>query len=387
MSEDRIVCPTCGAEIEISAALSRSIEQRLRRQITDESAARVRKLTAEAEQRVKKEAAAELRDLKEQLAEKSRVAEEARTLELELRKKARQLEESRQNLDLEMARKLDAERGRIREESRKSFDEEFRLRALQQQQKVDDLTRALEEARRKAEQGSMERQGEVLEADLEQTLQASFPIDEIEPVPKGIRGADLLQRVKDSTGRPCGTLVWETKNTKAWSEAWIQKLKDDQREVRAHMAILVTQAMPDGIEQFGFRDGVWVTRFSLILPLATALRRHLAEVNYTQLASVGKNEKMEALYRYLAGPEFSRNVNGILETFTAMKMQLDRERRAMEKLWKERDKQIERVLHNTSGMYGDLRGLLGATLPELQALELAPNTEARGLPAPGADAS
>lgn len=386
MSEERIVCPTCGTEIEISAALSRSIEQRLRRQMTEETAAQVRKLTAEAERRVKEGAEAELRELKEQLAEKSRVAREAQALELELRKKARALEESRQNLDLEMARKLDAERGRIRAESRKSFEEEFRLRALQQQQKVDDLTRALDEARRKAEQGSMERQGEVLEVDLEQTLKAAFPLDEIEPVPKGIRGADLIHRVKDASGRPCGLLVWETKYTKGWSEAWVQKLKDDQREVRAHMAILVTQAMPENIDEFGFRDGIWVTRFPHILPLATALRRHLAEVNYTQLASVGKNDKMEALYRYLAGPEFSRNVNGILETFTAMKMQLDRERRAMEKLWKERDKQIERVLHNTSGMYGDLRGLLGATLPELDSLELAPAVESRGLPAPGSDA-
>lgn len=384
MNPDRITCPKCGAEIEISAALASSIEQRLRREVAAEAQQEARKLSAEAERRAREAAALELRDLKEQLAEQRKKAEASQAQELALRKQARELEEARRTEELERTRKLDEERVRIRDDARKAFEEENRLKALQQQQKIDDLTRALDEAQRKAQQGSMERQGELLEADLEQTLRQAFPLDDIEPVPKGVRGADLLQRVKDSLGRPCGLLVWETKNTKAWSEGWIQKLKDDQREVRAHMAILVSQAMPDGLDPFGFRDGVWVTRWTCMLPLATALRRHLAEVNYTQMASVGKNEKMERLYAYLVGPEFSQSITGIVETFAAMQAQLQRERRAMEKLWKEREQQIDRVLTTTSGMYGGLRGLVGSTMPEIDALDLLPPHESPRLPEPGA---
>ncbi len=222
----------------------------------------------------------------------------------------------------------------------------------------------------KAEQGSMETQGKVLEQDFEAQLGSFFIHDKIDPVPRGIRGADLVHSVRTPLGVECGVLVWEMKNTKAWSPQWIPKLKDDMIEVRATIAILVSVALPDGIEHFGQVEGVWVSDPFSAIPLAAALREQLIAVNRERTASIGKNEKMEALYQYLAGVEFKQKIEGIVEAFTMMQNQLNQERRAMEKYWKQREKQIERVVKNTVGLYGDMQGIIGGQIPVIPALEL-----------------
>jgi hypothetical protein len=226
----------------------------------------------------------------------------------------------------------------------------------------------------------METQGEVLEQDFEAQLKSFFPQDDIAPVPKGIRGADLVQTVRAARGEEAGVLLWEAKNAKAWNAQWLPKLKDDMLETRAAMAILVSVVLPAGVSRFGQVEGVWVSDPVSAIPLAAALREQLIAVSRERNASIGKNEKMEMLYGYLAGTEFKQKIEGIVAAFTAMQDQILKERRAMEKHWKQRAKEIERVVKNTVGLYGDMQGIIGGQIPAIPALELETG-EPKQLPA------
>lgn len=342
--------------------LDEELEKRLK---TQEKLLR-EKLTQQAKQ----ETAIEINDLQEQLKEKDCLAEQAQKRELEIRKQARQLQEKQKNLDLELQRKLDEGRKEVEEKMSKQFSEESNLKLKEKQKQIDDLRKSLEEAKRKSEQGSMETQGEVLELDLEQTLHNQFPHDIITPVPKGIKGADVIQEVRDGSLSECGKIIWEAKNTKKWSPQWLQKLKDDQREIGANIALLVSVALPDGIKSFGMIDGVWVTDIQSYKPLASALREQLIQVSFARNASQGKSEKMDIMFNYLSGDDFKQRVEAIVDTFSSMHDQLNKEKRAMERIWKEREKQIQRISTNTIGMYGDVRGIIGSSVQTIPALEL-----------------
>ncbi|MCP4646925.1 MAG: DUF2130 domain-containing protein [bacterium] len=282
------------------------------------------------------------------------------------------MEEGKKALELDVARKLDAERGKIKQETLEQFSEQHRLKDAEREKTIKDLQQALEEAQRKASQGSMQLQGEVLELDLEEILKSTFPFDYIQEVPKGIRGADVIQNVYDSTQKPCGVILWEAKRTKSWSDAWLQKLKDDQRELGADVAVLITEVMPKNLETFGLLEGVWVVSHNFAMALAVALRHQLMEVAFARQGAVGKDEKMEMIYEYLSGPEFRQRIEAIVETFTLMNSQLEKEKRAMARIWKEREKHIQRITNSTVQMYGSMRGIIGASLPEVELLELSP---------------
>jgi hypothetical protein len=189
-------------------------------------------------------------------------------------------------------------------------------------------------------------------------------------VPKGARGADLVHAVRDAAARVCGTIVWETKNTRRWQPAWLDKLKADQRALGAGLAVIVSAVLPEGIVEFGRVDGVWVAGLRAWPALALALREQLLAVAFAEAAADGKQEKMDFLYRYLSGDQFRSRIEAMVEAFTALRSGLDRERGAMERIWKEREKQLERVLANTAGMYGEVRGILGSSVPAVPALEL-----------------
>ena len=226
------------------------------------------------------------------------------------------------------------------------------------------------------EQGSQQTQGEVLELELEALLKREFPFDDIEPVSKGVRGGDILQMVKTQSGRVCGKILWEIKRTKAWSDSWIQKLKDDQRDAKAGLAVLVSEALPQGFHHFRQMDGgVWVSDVPSVVSLAIALRVVLVQVASAREFEIGKKEKMELVYTYLTGPEFKNRVSAIVEAFRAMHEDLESEKRAMQRIWERRTKQIEKVISNTSGMYGDLEGLAGNALPSIKILELPGDAE------------
>ncbi len=327
-------------------------------------------LREKIKQKAKQDLAMEFNDLQEQLKEKDLRVEEAQVKEIEIRKQARQLEEKQKNIELEFQRKIDQERKEIEDKISKQFSDESNLKLREKQKQIDDLRRSLENAKRKSEQGSMETQGEVLELDLEHRLNNEFSHDTISPVPKGIKGADIIQNVRDTAINECGKIIWEAKNTKNWSPLWLPKLKDDQREIGASIAILVTVALPESISSFGMIDGVWVTDVKSALPLASALREQLIQINFARNASQGKGEKMEDMFNYLSGDEFKQRVEAIVETFSNMQDQLNREKRAMEKIWKEREKQIQRITTNTIGMYADVRGIIGSSIQTIPALEL-----------------
>jgi hypothetical protein len=406
MEQGMITCPNCGHEFEMSDALTGRIREHLKAELQQEVSRREAELKkkvealqeqeakvsrksaeidAEIETRLKQQLseaekkasqklegkyADQLKELQGALEEKDAAIKTFREQELELRKRQRKLEEDRASLELEVARKLDREREKIREEVSKKTAEQHRLKDMEKDKVINDLRASLEDMKRKAEQGSMETQGEVLEQDFEAQLEAFFVHDDIQPVPKGIRGADLVQTVRTPMGGECGVLLWETKNTKAWSAQWIPKLKDDMIETRASIAILVSVVLPEGIGRFGQVDGVWVSDPLCAIPLAAALREQLTAISRERTASIGKSEKMEALYQYLAGVEFKQKIEGIVEAFTSMQDQLNRERRAMEKHWKQREKEIERVVKNTVGLYGDMQGIIGGQIPAIPALEL-----------------
>jgi hypothetical protein len=223
--------------------------------------------------------------------------------------------------------------------------------------------------RRRAEQGSQQLQGEVQEMELEALLTVKFPRDTIQPVPKGEFGGDVLHRVIGPLNQVCGTILWECKRTKSWSDGWLPKLREDQRAAKAEIAVIISQALPKEVETFGLIDGVWIADPKVALPLALSLRQTLIEVASARQASEGQQTKMEMVYSYLTGPRFRQRVQAIVEAFSSMKEDLDREKKAIIRQWAKREEQIDRVMQATVGMYGDLQGIAGKTLQEIEGLE------------------
>jgi hypothetical protein len=308
----------------------------------------------------------QLQSLQADLATKDKRLVESQKQELELRKQKAEFEEQKKAFDLEVARRADA----ARTDMAKQKDEEFRLKEAENAKKLADMTRQIDELKRKAEQGSEQSQGEILEVDLEAALERAFPMDEVQPVPKGTLGADVLHLVHDERALLCGTIVWESKRTKAWSDGWLQKLKDDKLAAKAQIAVIVTATLPKELSSFDCRDGVWIVTPALALPLASALRMTLMESASSKRAVEGRHDKMAAVYDYLSGPEFKSRVTAIVETFTAMKSDLEAEKKAMLKIWAKREKQIERIVTNTAGLHGELQGIIGQSLPTIEALEI-----------------
>jgi hypothetical protein len=354
---------------EAQKNLDRELTQRLDKERT--------RIEEEVRQKAQKDVSIELRDLKDQLTEKEQKLEEAQKQELELRKQRREIEETKKNLELNVERRLDEERNKVEEAALKRAAEDHRLKDLEKDKQLNDMRQQIEDLKRKADQGSQQTQGEVLELDVEKLLRDTFTTDKIEPVEKGQRGADIVHNVYNDVGQFCGTILWETKQTKTWSHSWIEKLKGDQREAKAELAILLTTAMPKEIKDFGLVEGIWVTGCSCVIGLAMALRMNLIQLARVQQAEVGKHDKMNLIYSYLCGQEFQQRVGGIVEAFQSMQESLNKEKVAMTKIWSQREKQITQVINNTVGMYGDIQGIIGASLPQIEAIEL------KALPAGG----
>lgn len=407
-NEQKIQCPECGASISIDAVLTHQIEGKIKKdfeekqkvkeqefaqkseelqkqaaqnaenkknidaviaeKVTGQLAAEKLKLFKEAKVEAEKEQNVKTALLEEQLKSKDEKLAQATKNEIELRKEKIKLDEDKRTFELEKMRQMEEAKKAITEEATKKATEEQQYVIAQLKKQLTDATKAKDDLARKLEQGSQQTQGEVLELELEEVLKAEFPYDEIVPVPKGVNGADIVQKVLDRTGRPCGQIVWESKKTKAWSEGWIQKLKDDQRLIKADLAVIVSAVLPEGVKGFVFRDGVWICDMKLAVALAMALRMSLESITREKAMSIGKNEKMEILYAYLTGVEFTQRMEAIVEAFTGMGESLRKERMAYEKIWSEREKQIQKVIKNTVGMYGDLGGLVA--LPQIKMLEL-----------------
>ncbi|NBC48266.1 MAG: DUF2130 domain-containing protein [Gammaproteobacteria bacterium] len=354
------------------------IRTELEAALRHEQTAVLAKAKTDLEARLREQSALELAQLQADLKAQRERARVAQAAELSLRQEKSKLEERAQQLDLEIARKVDTEKQKLELHLRETFAKGQDLKLKEKEKQISDLREALDDAKRRSELGSQELQGEVLELDIQAALERQFPADQIAPVPKGMRGADLIHQVSNDRFQVCGTIVWESKNTKGWQDAWIDKLKQDQRSVGASAAVIVSAALPREIQGFGRIDGVWVCSLQLWPALAVALREQLIQVSQAQAALAGKGEKMELLYEYLAGNDFRQRVEAIVEGFEALQLQIQRERRAMEKQWTEREKQLQRVLTSTAGMYGSLQGIVGSGLAAIPALELASSDLAPG---------
>lgn len=397
MADNTIVCPKCGNEIQLSEAftvqirneLSAEFEQSFKeraQEFKDALLAKDQELESELKKRQveiqeaaqkKAEEAAEtnLKDLKAQLQEKTAEIKQARDDELELRKRERELIKKTEKAELEIARRLTEERGTLKTEIESALRGEHDLVIKEKDTQLDRVRKQLKEATRKAEGKSQELQGEALELELEELLRKTFPTDEIQAVKKGVRGADVIQRVRSRRGDDAGTILWESKRTKAWSATWIQKLKDDQRRENANFGVIVSEALPDTVTDFGSVDGIWVTGLRFAVGLATVVRQGLIDLAQARAALVDKSDKMDLLYNYLSGPQFKQRIEPIVESFIGMQEDLEREKRAMETAWAKREKQIQRALASAAGMYGDLQGIIGASLPPVKTLELPSGTE------------
>lgn len=314
--------------------------------------------------------AQEITNLQEILEQRNEKLAEAQKVQADLLKKQRELDDARRELDLTVEKRVQDGLAATRDQAKKEAEASLNLKVKEKEQTIASMQRQIEDLKRKAEQGSQQLQGEVQELELEALLSTKFPFDTIQPVPKGEHGGDVLHFVIGPLGQPCGTILWESKRTKNWSDGWLIKLRDDQRAAKAELAVIVSQALPKNVETFDLIDSVWVTHPRAALPIAVTLRHTLLEVATARQASEGQQTKMEMVYQYLTGPQFRQRVEALVEAFSSMQDDLHKEKRAINKQWAKREEQIDRVMHATVGMYGDFQGIAGKTLQEIEGLEL-----------------
>jgi hypothetical protein len=411
-----IKCPKCGSEFDVQNVLSADVEQKLRleyekqfqqslNQVTadkkkleeeqkqfEEKKKRENelfqqklqqeklKLEVEVQQQMRKSISAdyenELRLLKQNNLDNEEKLKAARLKEYEFLKKEQELKNKEQELEIILQKKLLSERNVLLQQIRKEELErntiketEYQLKVKELEKQLEDQRKLAEEMKRRAEQGSMQLQGEAQELLLEEILKDHFPYDTISEVGKGVEGADCIQTVYSKLGTECGKIIFESKRTKTFQPAWIEKLKTDMRNKKADVAILVTQVYPKEMTCFGERDGVWICSFSEVVALTSALRHTILRISETKKAEENKGEKMQMLYSYLTGTEFRQQIETIVEGFLSLKNSISKERLQMEKMWKEREKQLEKVLLSTSGMYGSIKGIAGSSIGEIPLLE------------------
>lgn len=376
-----IKCPNCGHEFEPTESIREEVQKELRSKMTEwqktqqqkfdaQLAEEKKKTQQETEEIIRKSIASDFENKLRMLEENNKDTQEklklAREKEIEFLKKEQALLSKEQELDLQLQKMLLEERNKLADIIRKEEAEkislketEYQLRNKELEEKLEAQKKLVDEMKRKSEQGSMQLQGEVQELMLEDLLRQSFPYDSIEEVGKGIKGADCMLIVRNKFGQECGKIIFESKRTKDFSEQWIEKLKKDMRSQSADIAVIVTQAMPKGLDRFGEKDGVWVCSFAVVKALTHVLRDSIVRIAQATTGQENKGEKMHMLYDYLTGNEFAEQWKAIREGFMSMKISIQKERDAMEKLWKQREKQLEKVLLNAAHIRGSVEGIAG----------------------------
>lgn len=413
MSEATVVCPKCRHEFAISEAVTASIESKLQAKYLEETAKREKSIAAREQSLVASQAALAKAQagIDEQVAaklqtERTKIASEeakrarlalesdltgkdrmitqlgetistmnaklgdAQKAQADLLRKQRELDDAKREVELTVEKRVQESIGTAREQAKKEAEESLKLKVAEGEHKIASMARQIDDLKKKAEEGSQQRQGEVAELDLEATLRAKFARDTIEPVPKGQFGGDAVHRVVTMMGQVAGTILWESKRTKTWSDGWLSKLREDQRAAKAEIAIIVTQILPKGVQSFDLIDGVWVTSPGFVVPLAVALRQSLVDLADARIAGEGQQTKMELVYQYLMGIGFKQRVQALVEQFTEMQDSLRKEQKWVTSKWAEREMQLELILKTTAGMYGDLRGIAGRSLPQVEGLTL-----------------
>ncbi|WP_424631616.1 DUF2130 domain-containing protein [Bradyrhizobium sp. SYSU BS000235] len=313
---------------------------------------------------------AELAGLREALKQNNTKLAEAQASQAEALRKQRELDDQKRELEVTIEKRVQESQAQIIAKARQDAEDTLKMQVSQKDAQIESMSRTIEELKRKADQGSQQTQGEALELELEALLRSRFPLDLVEPVGKGEFGGDIVQRVNAQLGAPAGVILWELKQTKNWADAWLAKLRDDQRSAKADIALIVSQTLPKNVENFDLVDGVWVAHPRCAIPVAVALRHSLIELATSRSAQVGQQSKMEQIYHYLTGPRFRQRLEGIVEKFEELKDDLDKERKFMNRIWAKREGQIQGVIETTVGMYGDLQGIAGKSLPEIPNLDM-----------------
>ena len=408
--QSSIQCPNCGENIDVNDILKHQLEDSIRKEFQQKAAVQAKELELKNEQfekakadfeakkkqenelfaerleREKKTAEKEISEklkakleeenkdrmllMEKELSEKSEKLRELNKMTGEIAKLQREKLEMKEAIEAEAQKQLNATLVLERDKIRKQEEEKNELKIKEYQKQSDDQKKLIEEMKRKQEQGSMQLQGEVMELAIEEWLASNFPLDTIDEIKKGANGADCLQIVNTRELQNCGSIYYESKRTKAFQPSWIEKFKNDIRTKRANIGVLVTEVMPNGMERMGMRDGIWICTYEEFKGLTAVLRQSLIQVSQAVQAQENKGDKMSMLYDFLTSNEFRLQIEGIVEGFTQMQSDLDSEKRAMQRIWKQREKQIEKVVHNTLGMYGSIRGIAGNAVQTVRALEL-----------------
>lgn len=408
--QSSIQCPNCGTTIDVNDILKHQLEDSIRKEFQQKANTQAKELELKNEQfekaktefeakkkhenelfaerleREKKVAEKEITEklktklddenkdrlllMEKELSEKSEKLRELSKMQGEIAKLQREKLEMKDAIQAEAEKQLNATLVLERDKIRKQEEEKNELKIKEYQKQSDDQKKLIEEMKRKQEQGSMQLQGEVMELAIEEWLANNFPLDTIDEIKKGANGADCLQIVNTRELQNCGSIYYESKRTKAFQPAWIEKFKNDIRTKRANIGVLVTEVMPAGMDRMGMRDGIWICTYEEFKGLSAVLRQSLIQVSQAVQAQENKGDKMSMLYDFLTSNEFRLQIEGIVEGFTQMQSDLDSEKRAMQRIWKQREKQIEKVIHNTLGMYGSIRGIAGNAVQTVRALEL-----------------
>ena len=413
-----VKCPNCKTEFQLGDAISSEIEAKIKaryverfnkdqKELADKEkqfelqleqlkkqeenqekiiADKVKLQKSVLEQEAIKKAASEMQlqmdMLNKELSEKETKLKDSQAKELQFLLKAKELQDKEAQFELTLQQKLQAERELLSEQIKKQEleknsikEKDYQMQMMELKKQLEDQKKLTEEMVRKQGQGSMQMQGEVQELILEELLRSTFPFDSIDEVGKGVKGADAIHTVRNPLGQVCGKIIYESKNTKAFGGDWIDKLKHDMRSSQADIAVIVTETMPKDIERFGMKDGVWVCNFTEIKSLAYVLRDSLVKIHAAQSSQENKGDKMSLLYSYLTGTEFRQQIEAIVEGFTELQYGIQKEKNAMTKIWKEREKQLEKVLLNTTNFYGSVKGIAGNAIGDIKLLELGGEDE------------
>lgn len=408
--QTKIKCPNCGTLIDVQDILAHQLEEEIKKKYQDQLTEQKKKYDSEfiqlntakrefeEQKRKENERFNELLDrkikeerknieeklkaklseeqseqfhaLQNELNEKSEQIKELNRTKAEIEKLKREKEELKEAAEAEAQKKLNELLLSEREKIRKREEEKNELKFRELQKQLEDQKKLTEEMKRKQEQGSMQLQGEVQELAIEEWLSSQFPLDTIEEIKKGARGGDCLQIVNTRSRQNCGKIYYESKRTKDFQPSWIEKFKADMRVKSADIGVLVTDAMPSDMERMGMRDGIWICNYTEFKGLCSVLRESIIQLSLAVHSQENKGDKMHLLYDYLTSNSFRMQIEAIVEGFSSMKSALDSEKRSMQRIWKEREKQIEKVIYNTIDMYGSIKGIAGNAIQSVKALEL-----------------
>lgn len=365
------MCPNCGKEISEAFKLQveKDIVQREQEKHKKELEAVELKAEALSAKKIQKQFETQLKQASEESLAKEeqnkKLLEQLTNLTIQLRESKKEKDEAK----LEMQKKLMEEEEKIRIDAQKKAEEDLRFKMLEKDKKLADALKANEEMSRKLQQGSQQTQGESFELEFEKILKREFPNDQVSEVAKGTKGGDIVQKVMDRNGNDCGKILWELKNTKSWSELWVDKLKADQRAAVADYAVLISEAVPEEIDSARFYKNIWVTKKNFVIGLACALRLNLIQISMAKRATEGKKGKSELIFSYLSGTEFRLRIEAIVDAFTNMQAETEKEKRYFSNKWARDEKNIRQVIDNTYGMHGDLKGIVGNSLPQIKGLD------------------